>query len=56
MKLPEPPKPPLIRMIRENTGGVATMCPQCGSSMRFKWFWQKSKGCIQPECDNYEEA
>lgn len=45
---PQPPKPPLIRV-----GVNGNPCPLCGSGMKPNWLWLKSKGCYQPECENY---
>lgn len=47
------PKAPIGRIIRE---GSQKRCPECHSSMQIKMlkFWRKNKGCIQPECKNYE--
>ena len=47
---PQKPTPPIGRLIRE---GCTDFCIECGSSMAHAWFWQKSKGCIQPKCKNY---
>ena len=51
MKIPTPPKPPLARIIRTGTIGD---CPKCKSTTikRF-FFFGRSIGCIQPECENY---
>lgn len=46
-----PPKPPLMRV--GAAGGTGTPCPLCGSGMKPNWLWLKSKGCYQPECENY---
>lgn len=46
---PEPPKPPLSRLLRED-GGCGT-CPKCGSSMqRTKFIFFGNKKCIHPKC------
>lgn len=46
---PEPPKPPLYRMVREDTR-PGNFCPKCHSSMARKyWLFGKLK-CIHPEC------
>lgn len=45
-----PPKPPLLR-----AGCNGYPCPLCGSGMKPNWLWLKSKGCYQPECENYWE-
>jgi len=42
---------PLIRLIREWDYG--SYCPQCGSSLKLKFLFFKTKKCIQPECENY---
>lgn len=47
---PKPPKPPLGRIIKEGTIGI---CDECGSSLKTKFFFFKTGGCIQPECENY---
>lgn len=49
--IPEPPKGPLSRIIKEGTCGT---CPKCKSTevKRFGFFG-KILGCIQPECENY---
>ena len=54
MTLPPMPKWPLCSLIRE--GDVGKMCPECGSSLKYKykyWPFIKSDRCIQPKCDNY---
>ena len=57
--VPQPPKRPICRIIREGTVGS---CPKCGSTEQrtfFNWGGKsffglgKKIGCIQPECDNY---
>jgi len=51
VRIPEPPKPPLSRIIREGTIGS---CPKCHSTeIRKYWLFGKKIGCIQPECENY---
>jgi RNA polymerase subunit RPABC4/transcription elongation factor Spt4 len=49
--IPEPPKPPLNRLITEGTYGT---CPECKSTeiKRFGFFGA-SIGCIHPECSRY---
>lgn len=50
-KLPEIPKPPIGRIIKEGTWGS---CPFCKSTEVRKFsFFGKKIGCIQPECINY---
>jgi hypothetical protein len=50
IKLPEPP------LIRRVTDGSISRCPKCQSSMKISLNpFKKSKGCIQPICDNYYE-
>jgi len=50
-KLPDPPKPPLGRLIREGTSGT---CPKCHSTEIRKYgFFGKKIGCIHPECECY---
>ena len=44
----EPPKPPLMRV-----GANGNPCPLCGSGMKPNFLFFKSRGCYQPECDNY---
>lgn len=46
--LDSPPKPPLMRV-----GVNGNPCPLCGSGMKPNWLRLKSKGCYQPECENY---
>ncbi len=48
-KLPEPPKPPLSRVLKE---GVAIFCPKCGSSMSRKGFLGLfgSRRCDNKKC------
>lgn len=43
-----PPKPPLVRV-----GANGYPCHLCGSGMKPNWLFFKSKGCYQPECENY---
>lgn len=45
------PKPPLMRV--GSAGGTGNPCPLCGSGMKPSWLFFKSKGCYQPECENY---
>lgn len=53
-KLPEPPKPPLTRRIRE--GDTGKKCPICESSLYRKWWGLKrTNKCIHPDCENYYE-
>lgn len=49
--IPQPPKFPPSRRIREGTIGD---CPICHSTTK-KTIFEVSKGCIQPECENYYE-
>jgi hypothetical protein len=44
----QPPKPPLMRV-----GCNGESCPLCGSGMKPNRLFFKSKGCYQPECENY---
>ena len=55
MKIPDPPKPPLSRVIREGTIGT---CLKCDSTEIYRFMflgfhWGKKLGCIQPKCENY---
>lgn len=51
-KFPDPPKPPLCRLIKE--GYTLPLCPKCGSSQKRSFpLFGKIIGCIQPGCDNY---
>ncbi len=51
--VPEPPKPPCSRIIKEGAIGI---CPKCGSSVKRSFFGLgRVLGCIQPECENYWE-
>ena len=54
VKIPQPPKPPLSRYIREGSFGT---CAKCHSSeIRKKILGLrigKKMGCIQPDCENY---
>jgi len=49
-QVPQEPKPPLGRILKEGTIGT---CKKCGSSLKYKWFFFKVGGCIQPECEDY---
>lgn len=54
-KIPEPPKPPLTRLVKEGSLGT---CPKCHSSEQKKYdfgilSFGKKIGCINPECENY---
>lgn len=52
------PRPPLSRLLYE-TGSI-DLCDKCHSSIQRKWydwliFYSIKRGCIQPQCENYEE-
>ena len=55
--MPQPPKPPHCRVIREGTHGT---CPICHSTeeKKYGFFWLFSFGpkigCINPECENFK--
>lgn len=50
-EIPVAPKRPMGRRIAEGTAGD---CPKCKSTTIKKfYFFGRSIGCIQPECDNY---
>lgn len=51
MSKPQPPKPPLGRVMRE--GYTGANCPVCHSSMKRGLFTGRVDGCINPECPNY---
>jgi len=48
---PPLPKPPPFRLIREWDNGP--MCEICGSSLKKKYLFFRTKYCIQSECNNY---
>lgn len=48
VQLPNVPKPPLTRLLRD--GGSGKLCPKCGSTMeRINWPFPKRR-YIHPEC------
>ncbi len=51
------PKPPIGRLIFQADGNgtiqFGRMCSLCGSSLKRKLLFFKSKKCIQPKCNNY---
>jgi hypothetical protein len=50
--IPEPPLSPPNRLIREGDGIASELCPECGSSMKYK-LGIRTKHCVQPQCKNY---
>lgn len=51
--IPRPPQFPLCRCVRE--GDTGPYCPLCHSSFKRKWWFWKTKHCINEKCDNYYE-
>lgn len=65
----EKPKPPIGRILYEGDGGeprvlaryiyenevhmFSTLCPKCGSSLKKRFLFFRSKHCIQWRCSNY---
>lgn len=54
-QVPEPPKCPPNRLIRDSAFVATGFCEKCGSSIKSKWLFFKGDGCIQPECENFWE-
>jgi len=50
--IPDPPAPPLSRIITEGTSGS---CPKCGSTEKLSMGFGRVVGCIQPKCENFWE-
>jgi hypothetical protein len=47
------PQPPPNRLILESDGLPSHLCPRCGSSLKRKYMFFRTKKCIQPLCSNY---